>query len=107
MDTFAKALINLQFIQFTYAKADEILPFICYSPKMDTIVVFRLDKSDENTLNIAKLHKERSKLINTRKITIHVEERVYLAAKWIKNQTNYRLIEIKRGASFGELNQNF
>lgn len=86
--------MNLLTIQFTFAILDEIIPFIRYLPKLQTIVVFRLKKHyfDDHKdtaiiLKTEKLNEERLKLSNARKITIFVEEMVYLKVKWAKNRT--------------------
>ncbi|XP_055303248.1 uncharacterized protein LOC129568933 [Sitodiplosis mosellana] len=105
--TLATKLFNLEFIHFTYADVSDIVPFICQSPKLTKIVVFRLKENDEHILNLVQLNKERSKLPNARKVTIHVEEHVYLDVKWTKKQTNLSLIEIKRGSSYDTLNHSF
>ncbi|XP_055303244.1 uncharacterized protein LOC129568928 [Sitodiplosis mosellana] len=105
--TLATKLFNLEFIHFCYASdVRDIVPFICHSPKLTKIVVFRLEEDpDELILNLVQLNKERSKLPNARKVTIYVEEHVYLAVKWTINQTS--LIEIKRGSSYDTLNHSF
>lgn len=105
--TLADKLINLEFIQFLYANICDILPFIRYSPKLTKIVVFRLKKSDKTILNVAELNEERSNLNNARKVTIYVEEPVYLAVKWSVNQTDGSLVRIKRGSSCVALNNSF
>ena len=62
---------------------------------------------NENSLNIEELNEERSKMDNARKVTVYVQEAVYLAVKWTKNRTEWHLIEIKRGSSYDALNHNF
>lgn len=105
--TLAEKLINLESIQFLYASIRDILPFIRYSSKLTKIVVFRLKKCDKTILNVAELNEQRSKLNNARKVTIYVEESVYLAAKWSINQTDGSLVRIKRGSSCVALNNRF
>ncbi|XP_055303250.1 uncharacterized protein LOC129568935 [Sitodiplosis mosellana] len=100
----AETLVNLEFIQFVDARVDDIHPFIRFSPNLTKISVCHLKEKDGHTLNIEQLNKERSKLSNARKVTIYVEEHVYLAVKWAKNQTNRGFIEIKRSASCDTLN---
>lgn len=107
MTMLATKLIHLEFIQFTYANIDDILPFVRHSIKLTKIAVHRLDEKDKVILKVGQLNTERSKLSNARKVTIYVNESVYLAVKWAKNQTNWNLIEIKRGESYVGLNHNF
>ena len=78
MSTLATKLTNLEFIQFTYASVRDLLPFIRYSNKLTTIVVFRLEKSYKFIFNIEKLSRKRIKLSNARKVTIFVQEQVHL-----------------------------
>lgn len=107
MKMLVEKLVNLEFVQFTFVKFDDILPFVRHSPKLTKIVVYRLMEFDENMLNIEELNKERSKLVNARKVTMFVQEHIYLAAKWAKNQTNCSFIEIKRGSSYDAINHSF
>lgn len=107
MDNLAKSLKNLEHFQITRADVDDIIPFIHHSPKLNTIVVLYLDKDGLNNFNIQNLNKERSKLANARKVTLYVEESVYLAKKSAYNNTNCNFIEIKRGASYEALNHCF
>lgn len=107
MEILSVKLNSIQFIQFKTAEFDNLLPFIRHSPKLSTIVVFNLDMNDENISKLEQVNKERVKLSNARKITIFVEESVYLRVKWIKSVTNWKLIEIKRGAGYEALNHSF
>lgn len=100
-------LRNLEFLQLTYATVDDIMPFIRFLPKLNTIVMFNFKGNGTYVLEIEKLNEVRSNLDKARKITIYVEERVYLATKWTKNGTSSSLIEIKRGTSYEALKNNF
>ncbi|XP_055303254.1 uncharacterized protein LOC129568938 [Sitodiplosis mosellana] len=102
----AEALVNLEFIQFAIASVDDIQPFVRFSPKLTKIDVFHVKKNDEHIFNVEQLNKARPKLINARKVTIYVDEQIYLAVKWAKNRTNRGLIEIKRGVRCDALNHN-
>lgn len=105
LSTAAVELANLEFIKC--ARVNDIMPFIRNSPKLKAIVVTLLDENDAKTLNIEELNKERSKLSNARKVTIYVEDEVYLKAKWSKNGTDRKFIEIKRIVSHVTQYNNF
>lgn len=121
MQSVAETLTNLEFVEITFARFKDIVPLIRYSSKINTIVLFRLlqnedddgddedqgEKEEEENFGIEELNAERSKLINASKLTIYVEEHVYLWLKWINNETKWSFIEIKRGASYDALNHCF
>lgn len=109
VETLAKQLVNLEFIQFGYADFFEFVDLIRHSPKLKTIVQKRCvtHAQCQNIPNIKRLNEERAQLANAKKITIYVEENVYLAVKWTENETNWSLIEIKRNASFDIFNHCF
>lgn len=94
-------LLKLKCIQFFEASSDDILPFVCRAAKMNKIEVETLLHGShfnerDNVLNLLALNDEREKLVTARKITIYVNEDVYLATKWAMKQTDFSLIEIKR-----------
>lgn len=103
----AKNLVNLEFVHFAHAEFDKIRSFICHSPKITKIVLNPLEKNNENIINVETLNKERSKMVNAKKVTIYVDESVYLAVKCRTNQINSNLIELKRGSTYDALNHNF
>lgn len=109
MKAMAKSLVNLEFIQFKSADVIDLIPFIRYLPKLTTIIVFCTRRSDaykiiNTTPTLAELNEERSKLTNARKLTVYVEERIYLAMRWTNINTNQSFIEIKRCESFDPMN---
>lgn len=107
---FLSKLVNLESIEFTCLYVHNILLLIRYLPNLNTIVVRQFEVRHQDYITnfkIEKLNKERSKLVNARKIIIYVSETVYLTAKWAKNGTKQSLIEIKRLASYDAWNKSF
>ena len=54
---------------------------------------------EEKFLKICALNDERKKLVGACKVTIYVDEDVYLATKWTKAGSSAEFIEIKRKES--------
>lgn len=51
-------------------------------------------------INLDRLNRERAKLPNAEKITLYVDERLYLATKWTRRETDLPFIRLKRFESF-------
>lgn len=103
LDAVAKGLINLERVYFYYASSDHILPFIQHSPKLKRIKVRNMESGehyDGNILYMYGLSKERSELEDAHKITIYLEEDLYLNTKWTIDKTHFDHINIERGESF-------
>ncbi|XP_055308532.1 uncharacterized protein LOC129572571 [Sitodiplosis mosellana] len=93
-DAMATSLINLE--QLFITDSDHLMPFIRRSAKLRDV---EIAEYQETVLDIAALNKERRKLVGARKVTIYVNERVYLATKWATPDTSLELIELKRQSS--------
>lgn len=100
LQTLTVELINLQSIDVIHGKFDEILLLIRSLPNLKSIDVYKFVDNYESKLKIDEANEERSKLTNPRKVTVYVDEPVYLTVKWAKNKTNWSLIEIKRNSKF-------
>ncbi|XP_031634390.1 uncharacterized protein LOC116347800 [Contarinia nasturtii] len=105
LKTLPHMLSKLKRIHFEYSSYDDILPFIRHAEKVNKIKVesFRHGSHfDENykILDLIALNKEREKLVGAHKITIYVDEDVYLATKWAMKQTDFSLIRMKRETSY-------
>ncbi|XP_031621914.1 uncharacterized protein LOC116339964 [Contarinia nasturtii] len=80
-------LSNLKRLHFITADSDYILPIVRHAERVNKIKVkyFRCGShfdGNNKILDLLALNKEREKLVGARKITIYVEENVYLATKW-------------------------
>lgn len=99
MNALAKSFVNLNTLNIYSECVDDLLPFIRQSVKLKN-VTFREcgQKEHEETLhcNISALNGERKKLKGACKVTIHVDEDIYLVTKWGKVGTALDLVEIKR-----------
>lgn len=103
LEMLAKSLINLERVYFYYASSDHMLPFVRHTKHLKCIKVRNLESGshyDGNILYLSGLSKERAKLYDARKLTIYLEEDVYLNTKWTIDKTNFDLVDIKRGESF-------
>lgn len=107
-DFFAlpSALKSLKRLQMKRASFNEIWPFICQSVKLKEIVVHYQLRGGihfndiTNIIDLFAVNKEREKLANAKKVTIYVDEEIYLATKWALKETDCRLIRFARIQSF-------
>ncbi|XP_055305041.1 uncharacterized protein LOC129569872 [Sitodiplosis mosellana] len=103
METTARNLVNLERVYLGAPTSEAIVSFIRHSAKLKIIKVaysFRMSNNTEDGLDLAAWNKLREKLTEARKVTMYVEEDVYLATKWATDKTDYSLIELKRGNSY-------
>lgn len=99
-----KSLLNLERIEFLQASSDAIVPFIAQAVKLKRMKVKRLKSgihfnADTNVIDLVTLNDQREKLIRAQKVTIYVQEDIYLSTKWAFEETNYSFIRLKREES--------
>lgn len=125
-EAVAKNLVNLERIHFSYAYFGDIVPFIKHATKLKEIIIDSCDiekyfaetpelreeinfKPTKNEafsegqpliINLSVLNRERAKLPNAEKITLYVDEKVYLATKRARRETDLKFISLKRRESF-------
>ncbi|XP_031633930.1 uncharacterized protein LOC116347479 [Contarinia nasturtii] len=99
LKTLPQIFLKLKRIDLRHTSSDDILTFICHSKSLNKIKVRNYDEHGK-ILDLFALNKERAKLVGAHKITIYVEEDVYLATKWAMKQTDFSLIEMKRSTSY-------
>lgn len=98
----AKRFANVERIFIQTAGPVDILPFIRYSAKVKTIYVgLLLDGThyENNVVDLVALNKARKRLHGACKLTIYVEEKVFLATKWAAEPTKCSLIELNRAGA--------
>ncbi|XP_031637223.1 uncharacterized protein LOC116349772 [Contarinia nasturtii] len=102
-------LVNLERLYLEDGSADDILPFIQLTKKLNKIkLIPRVRKNwihfeyEPMILKLYPLNAEREKLAGARKVTIYVPDTVFLATKWWSKNgvTNFSLIEMKRIGSY-------
>lgn len=99
IDSVSKNLANIERINFEKCKAIAVLPFLRYSPKVKEI---KVDKLKEGTyfkngiIDLSALNKERKALAGTCKVTIYVEEDIFLSTKFAITKTEYNMVTLKR-----------
>lgn len=98
---FSTNLTNLERIEFRSESFDGLMPFIRNAPKLKKIKVKELEeglyfRKYHKIVNLKALNREREKLARARKITIYVQQDVYLATKWAFGETDFSLIQLKR-----------
>lgn len=101
--TLPDKLPNLERIHFAKASVDHILPFIRFSPRLKQVKCGDLVDGTHmsgGVLDIETLDNERKELPKARKVTIYVNETVFLATKWgRKSAMHFDLVELRRGES--------
>lgn len=99
LQTLAITLNKLERIYFNQATTDDIFVFIKNSAQLKEITVECLPYGIhfyKGVLDLPTMNDERKKLNTEQKVTVYVAENIYLATKWAMNNTEFRLIEIKR-----------
>lgn len=94
LEFVAKCLMELEQLTFKYATIENILPFIRHSKKLKTIKIsyWRSYKM----LYVVALNEERKNLENASRITIYVEEEIYLREYWKSQNLNLSHVKITR-----------
>lgn len=95
-----KKLVNLQRISVYEATSDDIFVFISRATKLNTIKIKDLRSASHYNrktlvLDVVALNNERRKLNGAQKITIYLDENIYLATKWAFKEIHLSLIELK------------
>lgn len=98
LKSFAVDLKNMTRIHFTNSSQDHLMLLIGEAAKLEKIRIWYF--RDINTINMLALNRHRSKLQSAKKITLYVEENVYLATKRTNQDTNLELIQLKRAESY-------
>lgn len=98
-------LKNLQAIRFYSASFDNIWPFVGQAPQLKRIAIEHLYVgkhfcSVTNVIDLVTLNKERNKVERACKLTIYVQEKIYLATKWALKDIDFKLIRLKRIESY-------
>lgn len=89
-------LRNLKGIHFSNASYDDILLLVSHAANLKKIQVDNIENESNEPINLVELNKERKKLQQAKKLTIYVNEEIYLAAKWSYQDMKMNLIELKR-----------
>lgn len=103
MNDLARSLTNLEGVFFFYASSDDTLPFIRHSPHLTKVKVRNLENGahfDGKTLYLTAFEKERNKLTNAEKVTIYLNEDIFLTTKWLTEKVDFNFVEIERGDSY-------
>lgn len=109
LEQLTNHLSNVRRVSIRSSSIDKIWPFIRRCPKLRQIRIQLLDGSVSSVnriIDLFTLNKERKRLVRSPKITIFVQENVYLENKW-KKKINLSSIELKRGLSWKPNNPFF
>lgn len=100
-------LINLKYIRFASASIDDIMPFIRRSVDLKRISIYEFEagvhfNTDTHVIDLLALNREREKLPDADKITLYVDERIYLETRWAIKETDLKFIRLRREAYFSD-----
>lgn len=80
---------------------DDLFPFVRYATKLKCILIISNEYYFRNcTTTLQMLNKKRRQLEDACKLTIYMDEQIYLHMKNNSSTNNYGLVEIKRGTSY-------
>lgn len=96
----ANNLRNIQVLKFvdTIASELELTEKKCILPDDHSINYLK----EYKVINLPLMNAERATLKNGKKVTLYVNEEVYLATKWTMKEINFEFIQLKRFTSFIE-----
>lgn len=107
MDAFTMSLTKLKHIKFCFVNTFEhIVQLISRAANLKTISVRlirggnQIFNEETNVINLLALKKIREKLVDAKKLTLYVHEKVYLASKWAFKMTDFGSIRVKRWSSY-------
>lgn len=99
LESVARNLLNLERIFFKMAKSSVIAPFLRCSIKLKEIKIDELDEGlhfTNDVIDLTALNKERGTMKAAAKVTIYVQESIFLATKFANSNTNLSLVTLKR-----------
>lgn len=101
IEYLAKNLVNLQRLFIQCADLEDILTFLKFSRNLRIIQVkyLEINRCIGKILNLPELNKARMQLKNARKVTIFIDETLFLTTKFAFG-TKFPLIEIKMSESY-------
>lgn len=106
LEMLAKNFKNLKRIYFTRANIDHIMMFVTRTATLKAMKVEILtglcnfwEKPKTNVIDLLALNRAREQLEGAEKVTILVDNEVYMATKWAMKETDLRLIRLKRCTS--------
>lgn len=106
LEETARSLENLQLIYFGVTTLSHVMPFIRQTRKLSK---FRIDylkinekegRQKQKIIDLSLMNSERSKLPNAEKVTLYVEEKLFLATKWAAREIDLDFIQLKRIESY-------
>lgn len=94
-------LTHLQRIQIDSSTFGEILPFIREAQQLKQIKIVYFGQSfpESDVIDLVTLNKEREKLDGAQKVTIYVDDKIYVATKWAFKETDFNLVRLQRHES--------
>ncbi len=109
IESMAKNLNNLESIFFLYATIDDISPFFRHSKRLKTVKVCSFHGAgsvlwpggpiSDFALNLFALNEQRKLLGSKTRVTVCVQESIYLRTKMAKNNFIFDFVRITRGDS--------
>lgn len=92
---------NLERVSLFDATHEDTLAFIGSSAKLRKLTILSFAHLDVMILDLPTWNNLRANLPRAKKVTIYVEEKVFLTTKWATQKTDFSLVELKRSESYG------
>lgn len=89
-------LVNLEKIYVSSYLFDPLFPFFQQLPKLRKIRLCGPYPMNSPIYNLRMWNEQRAKLADAIKLTIYVDEEIYIKTKWAMTKMNYSFIELKR-----------
>lgn len=99
-DKIARDSVNLERLYFWKAGIYNLVPFLRYSAKLKKIKVQHFEPGENFASILTTINAERANLSRAQKVTIYLDENIYLDFKWTTNSSDLGFIRIKRAESF-------
>lgn len=103
LDFVAKNFVNLERVFFKTATANEIIPFVRYARMVNEIKVEKCYDIENGFVDLLALNKMRKELSGACKITIYINEKVFLSTKFAMTRTQFNLVILKRAEGVDDL----
>lgn len=99
LDSVVRSLLNVNRVHFDVAKANCIASLVRYAPQVKEVKVKKLREGahfEDGVIDLFALNRDRKRLVNACKITIYVNENIFLSTKRVMGKTELGLITLKR-----------
>lgn len=94
----SKLFKNIERVYFKFTKFIHLIPFLYFAPTLRAVKMgIILDRQNfSSCIDLREIDSRRKNLKNARKVTIYVDDNVYIPTKWINPKIEFKYVEMKR-----------